>query len=118
MTGEFGAGGPVLSNDDVYEGQATNDKGITIMKLTTTTQLSVDGVMQGNGPSRRTAGPDSSVTDGPCGTSTKWWPAAPVGRSCGGQRGLRFGQPPRRRHGFDHHGLPAVVAFEAWPWTS
>jgi hypothetical protein len=51
MTGEFGAGGPVLPNDDVYEGQATNEKGITIMKLTTTTQLSVDGVMQGNGPS-------------------------------------------------------------------
>ncbi|MFL6075458.1 MAG: dihydrofolate reductase family protein [Mycobacteriales bacterium] len=34
---------------DVYEGQATNEKGITIMKLTTTTQVSVDGVMQANG---------------------------------------------------------------------
>jgi dihydrofolate reductase len=30
-------------------GQATNEKGTTIMKLTTTTQVSVDGVMQANG---------------------------------------------------------------------
>ncbi|MEN3304728.1 MAG: hypothetical protein V7603_930 [Micromonosporaceae bacterium] len=49
MTGEFAAGGPVYPNNDVYEGRATNEKGTTIMKLTTTTQVTVDGVMQANG---------------------------------------------------------------------
>jgi dihydrofolate reductase len=41
MTDELGA---VLPNDD-----ETNEKGSTTMKLTTVTQVSVDGVMQGNG---------------------------------------------------------------------
>jgi hypothetical protein len=31
---------------------APDEKGTAIMKLTTTTQVSVDGVMQGNGPSQ------------------------------------------------------------------
>jgi dihydrofolate reductase len=44
MTDEFGAGGPVLPNDD-----QTNEKGTAIMKLTTTTMVTVDGVMQGLG---------------------------------------------------------------------
>jgi dihydrofolate reductase len=44
MTDEFGAGGPVLPNDD-----QTNEKGTTIMKLTTITMVTVDGVMQGLG---------------------------------------------------------------------
>jgi dihydrofolate reductase len=33
-------------------GGASKEKGSAIMKLTTTTQVSVDGVMQGNGPSK------------------------------------------------------------------
>src|SRR5215210_8223723 len=37
-------GGPVVPNDD-----QTNEKGAPDMKLTTTTQVSVDGVVQGNG---------------------------------------------------------------------
>jgi hypothetical protein len=35
------------------------------MKLTTTTQVSVDGVMQGNGGPDETAAADSSAADGP-----------------------------------------------------
>ena len=41
------------------------------MKLTTTTQVSVDGVMQANGGCmRRIAGADSSAADGPGRCST------------------------------------------------
>jgi dihydrofolate reductase len=44
MTDEFGCGGPVPPNND-----QPNEKGTAPMKLTTMTQVSVDGVMQGNG---------------------------------------------------------------------
>jgi dihydrofolate reductase len=43
-TDEFGAAGPVLPNND-----QSNEKGHATMKLTTMTQVTVDGVMQGNG---------------------------------------------------------------------
>jgi hypothetical protein len=42
----------------------TNEKGSATVKLTTTTQVSVDGVMQGNGGRDETSTPDSSAADG------------------------------------------------------
>jgi dihydrofolate reductase len=53
MTDDLGTDGPVLPNDD-----QTDEKGITIMKLTTITNVSVDGVMQGLG------GPDEDRRGG------------------------------------------------------
>ena len=52
MADEFG-GGPVVPNDD-----QTNEDGSATTKLTTTTNISVDGVMQGCG------GPDEDRRGG------------------------------------------------------
>src|SRR5712691_9323316 len=49
---------------------APNDKGTAIMKLTTTTQVSIDGVVQGTAGRMRTAAADSSEADEPGHRST------------------------------------------------
>jgi hypothetical protein len=44
---------PDRASSPAHEGRP-KEKGTAIMKLTTATQVSVDGVMQGNGPSEET----------------------------------------------------------------